>query len=134
MGVENLNVDQHGFSSQLNGDIQEHALWLSKKTIVSMKGGGWGLKGWGYEILPNEGWHNESGWMAKFQMVIRNWKVTDDGIKGSPWSKSKVINLESEGSTTAREDNKDFHWEGKVLKNSKVYMAKVDWDTSFTIL
>ena len=32
-----------------------------------------------------------------------------DGIRGSPFSVSNVINLESEGSTAARPASKDFH-------------------------
>ena len=42
-----------------------------------------------------------------------------DGIHGSPFSMSNVINLESEGSTTPRAASKDFYYVGKVFKYLK---------------
>ena len=46
-----------------------------------------------------------------------------DGIRGSPFSMSKVINLESEGSTTPSTTSKAFHYVGHVLSTSRVDMA-----------
>ena len=37
-----------------------------------------------------------------------------DGIHGSPFSMSNVINLESEGSTAPRETSKAFHYVGYI--------------------
>ena len=57
-----------------------------------------------------------------------------DGIHGSPLSVSNVINLESEGSTTPREDTKDFHCVGQVLSTSREDMAIGFWAKSSTML
>ena len=45
---------------------------------------------------------------TKFRIDTEIWKVIVDGILGSPLSKSKVINLESEGSTAPSAANNDF--------------------------
>ena len=50
-----------------------------------------------------------------------------DGILGSPLSKSKVINLESEGSTTLRAASRDFLCVGHVLSTLRVDMAVGVW-------
>ena len=40
------------------------------------------------------------------------WKVMVEGMDGSPFFMSNVINLESEESTTPREASKAFHYTG----------------------
>ena len=51
-----------------------------------------------------------------------------DGILGSPLSKSKVINLESEGSMAPRAASRDFLCVGHVLSTSRVDIVMGDWD------
>ena len=46
-----------------------------------------------------------------------------DGIHGSPFSMSNVINLESEGSMAPREASKDFRCIGHILSTSRADMA-----------
>ena len=46
---------------------------------------------------------------TKFWMDTRIWKVIVEGMRGSPFFVSNVINLESEGSTSPRVASKDFH-------------------------
>jgi len=58
----------------------------------------------------------------------------DDGRWRSTFSKSKVINLASEGLRAPKADSKAFCWEGKVRRTSKDYMAAGDWAKSSTIL
>ena len=58
----------------------------------------------------------------------------DDGIRGSPLSKSKVINLESEGSTAPKVDKKALRYEGQVLRTFRVDMVEGDWAKSSKIL
>ena len=71
---------------------------------------------------------------TKFQMDTRIWKVIVEGMHGSPFSVSNVINLESEGSTAPRVASKDFHCIGHVLSTSRVDMAVGVWAKSSTIL
>ena len=72
--------------------------------------------------------------MTKFQMETRIWKAMVDGIHGSPFSVSNVINLESEGSTAPRAASKDFYCVGKVLSTSRVDKAVGVWDKSSMML
>ena len=60
---------------------------------------------------------------TKFRMDTGIWKAIVDGMRGSPFSMSNVISLESEGSTTPRAASKDFHYVGHVLSASRVDMV-----------
>ena len=55
-------------------------------------------------------------------MDIKIWKEIVEGMRGSPFSMSNVISLESEGSTTPRVASKDFHYIGHVLSTSRADM------------
>ena len=57
-----------------------------------------------------------------------------EGILGSPWSRSNVINLELEESKAPNVHKNDFHCVGKVLSTSRAYMAVGDWAKSSMIL
>ena len=57
-----------------------------------------------------------------------------DGICGSPFSMSNVINFESKGSTAPRASSKDFHCVGKVLSTSRENMDIGVWDKSLMML
>ena len=57
-----------------------------------------------------------------------------DEILGSPLSKSKVINLESEGSTAPRVASRDFISVGHVLSTLRVDMAIGVWAKSSRML
>ena len=57
-----------------------------------------------------------------------------DGILGSPWSRSNVINLESEGSMKPSMDENTFGCVRKFLSTSRVDMAIGDWAKSSTML
>ena len=57
-----------------------------------------------------------------------------DGMRGSPFSVSNVINLESEGSTSPRVASKDFHYIGHILSTSRVDIAVGVWAKSSTML
>ena len=72
--------------------------------------------------------------MTKFWMEIEIWKEMVDGIHGSPFSVSNLINLESEGSTAPREANKAFRCVGQVLSTSREDMAIGVWAKSSTML
>ena len=50
-----------------------------------------------------------------------------DGICGSPFSMTNVINLELEGSIAPRIASKDFHCVGQVLSTSRANMAVGVW-------
>ena len=67
-------------------------------------------------------------------MDTKIWKEMVNGIRGSSLSTSKVINLELEGSTTLREDSKNFQCVGNVLSTSREDMVVGDWAKSSTIL
>ena len=72
--------------------------------------------------------------MTKFQIDTRIWKAMVDGMHGSPFFMSNVINLESEGSTAPRADSKAFCCIGKVLSTSRANMAVGVWAKSSTML
>ena len=57
-----------------------------------------------------------------------------DGMHGSPFSMSNVINLESEGSTAPRAASKAFCCVGHVLSTSREDMAVGVWAKSCTML
>ena len=57
-----------------------------------------------------------------------------DGILGSPLSKSEVINLELEGSTTPREASRYFLHVGYVLSTLRVEMVVGVWAKSSMML
>ena len=57
-----------------------------------------------------------------------------DGMHGSPFSMSNVINLESEGSTAPRATSKAFRYVGNVLSTSRVDMEIGIWAKSSTML
>ena len=71
---------------------------------------------------------------TRFLIDTRIWKVMVDGMRGSPFSESNVINLESEGSTTPRAASKDFLSVGHVLITSRADMAVGVWAKSSTML
>ena len=60
---------------------------------------------------------------TKFRLDTRIWKAMVDGMCGSPFFVSNVINLESEGSTAPRVASKAFHCIGKVLSTLRADMA-----------
>ena len=62
------------------------------------------------------------------------WKAIVEGMHGSPFSMSKVISLELEGSTAPRVASKAFRCIGKVLSTSRVDMAVGIWAKSSTTL
>ena len=64
---------------------------------------------------------------TKFQMDTRIWKVIVEGMCGSLFSVSNVINLESKGSTAPRAASKAFRYVGHVLSTSRVDMAVGVW-------
>ena len=57
-----------------------------------------------------------------------------DGMCGSPFSMSNVINLESEGCTAPRVASKAFLYVGHVLSTSRMDMVVGVWAKSSTIL
>ena len=71
---------------------------------------------------------------TKFQMDTKIWKAIVEGMHGSPFSVSKVISLESEGSTAPRAASKAFHCVGHVLSTSRANMAVGVWAKSSTTL
>ena len=71
---------------------------------------------------------------TKFQMDTDIWKAIVDGMRGSPFSMSNVINLESEGSTAPRDASKAFRYVGQFLSTSKANMVVGVWAKSSTIL
>ena len=72
--------------------------------------------------------------IAKFQMDIGIWKAIEEGMHGSPFSVSKVISLESEGSTAPRVASKDFRCIGHILSTSREDMAVAIWAKSSIML
>ena len=62
------------------------------------------------------------------------WKEIVEGMRGSPFSVSNVINLELEVSTTPRMDSKTFHCIGHILSTSRADMAVGIWAKSSTML
>ena len=67
-------------------------------------------------------------------MDIGIWKAIVEGMHGSPFSVLKVINLDSEGSTTPRAASKDFDYIGHVLSALRGDMAIGVWAKSSTML
>ena len=71
---------------------------------------------------------------TKFRMDTEIWKVIVEGMHDSLFSVSKVISLESEGSTTPRAVSKDFRCVGHVLSTSRANMEVGVWAKSSTML
>ena len=71
---------------------------------------------------------------TKFWMDTGIWKAMVNGMCGSPFSMSKVVNLESEGSTAPRPASKAFRCVGHVLSTSRADMAVGVWAKSSTTL
>ena len=71
---------------------------------------------------------------TKFRMDIGIWKAIVEGMRGSLFSVSKVISLESEGSTAPRVSSRAFHCVGHVLSTSRADMAFGVWAKSSTML
>ena len=69
---------------------------------------------------------------TKFWMDTGIWKVIVEGMWGSLFSMSKVISLESEGSTAPRVASKDFCYIGNILSTSRVDMEVGVWAKSST--
>ena len=57
-----------------------------------------------------------------------------DGMRGSPFFVSNVINLDSEGSMAPREASKAFCYVGNILSTSRADMAVGVWAKSSTML
>ena len=60
---------------------------------------------------------------TKFRIDKGIWKVMFEGMCGSLFSMSKVIKLESEGSTAPRAASKDFRCVEHILSTLRVDMA-----------
>ena len=71
---------------------------------------------------------------TKFWMDTWIWKAMVEGMHDSLFFVSKVINLDSEGSTAPRAASKDFHYVGHVLSTSRVDMVVGVWAKSSTML
>ena len=71
---------------------------------------------------------------TRFQIDIEIWKVMVDGMHGSPFSMSNVINLELEGSTAPRAASKAFRYVGNILSTSRVDMVVGVWAKSSAML
>ena len=71
---------------------------------------------------------------TKFRMDTGIWKEMVEGMCGSPFSVSNVINLESEGSTAPKVASKDFRCVGHILSTSRADMAVGIWAKSSTML
>ena len=71
---------------------------------------------------------------TKFWMETEIWKAIVKGMHGSRFSVSKVISLESEGSTAPKGASKNFHCVGHILSTSRVDMAVGVWAKSSTML
>ena len=71
---------------------------------------------------------------TKFWIDTGIWKAMADGMCGSPFFMSNVINLESEGSTAPRAYSNTFHYVGHILSTSRVDMAIGVWANSSTML
>ena len=71
---------------------------------------------------------------TKFQMDTGIWKAIVEGMCGSLFSMSKVISLESEGSTTPKTDSKAFRYIGHVLSTSRADIPVGVWAKSSTML
>ena len=71
---------------------------------------------------------------TKFRMDTRILKAIVEGMCGSLFSMSNVINLELDGSTAPRAASKDFCCVGHVLSTSRVDMVVGVWAKSSTML
>ena len=71
---------------------------------------------------------------TKFRMDTKIWKAIVEGMRGSPFSMSKVIILESKGSTAPRATSKAFYYVGNILSTSREDMAVGFWAKSSTML
>ena len=71
---------------------------------------------------------------TKFWIDPKIWKAMVDGMHGSPFSVSNVINLELEGSTAPRAASKDFHYIGHILSTSRADMVVGIWAKSSIML
>ena len=80
---------------------------------------------------PSSTMHRCTTW---FRIDTRIWKAMVDGMHGSLFSMSNVINLESEGSIAPRAASKDFHYVGQVLSTSRADIAVGVWAKSSTML
>ena len=72
--------------------------------------------------------------MTKFWMDTRIWKEIVEGMCGSPFSVSNVINLDLEGSKAPRPASKAFHYVGNVLSTSRADMVVGVWAKSSIML
>ena len=71
---------------------------------------------------------------TKFWIDTRIWKAMVDGMRGSPFSMSNIINLGSEGSTVPREASNAFYYIGHILSTSRADMAIGVWAKSSMML
>ena len=71
---------------------------------------------------------------TKFWMDTGIWKAIVEGMRGSPFFVSKVISLESEGSTAPRAASKAFCYIGNILSTSRANMEVGVWAKSSTML
>ena len=71
---------------------------------------------------------------TKFQMDSGIWKAIVEGMRDSPFSVSKVISLELEGSTAPRVASRVFCCIGHVLSTSRADMEVGIWAKSSTTL
>ena len=71
---------------------------------------------------------------TKFWIDTGIWKAMVDGMRGSPFSMSNMINLESEGSMTPRAASNAFFYVGHVLSTSRANMVVGVWARSSTML
>ena len=71
---------------------------------------------------------------TKFRMDTRIWKAIVEGMRSSLFFVSKVIILESEGSTDPRVTIKAFRYIGHALSTSRADMAVGIWAKSSTTL
>ena len=54
LGADNLNVNQNNFASQLNREIRENPLGMSREAIVGARSSGGRLKSRGPDFFPNK--------------------------------------------------------------------------------
>ena len=64
---------------------------------------------------------------TNFWMDTEIWKAIVEGMRGSPFSVSNMINLELKGPTAPRVASKAFRCVGHVLSTSRVNMAVGIW-------
>ena len=73
-------------------------------------------------------------WMTKFRTETQTWNAKVEGMRGSDWSKSNAIKLESFGSIAPMAESKVLRYEGQFFKTSNADMAAGDWAKSSTML